>query len=232
MKTISIGDLHGKDTWKSVDVSAFDKVIFVGDYTDSFTIDNITILHNLNEILHLKKDNPDKVVLLLGNHDIQYMFPGRYRCSGYRPELMPDLAILFNENRNMFQIAHQEGSYLWTHAGVSTRWFKKYEDTLKLAEEETLADRLNDISKTHLNDILHEVGVERGGFRYDYGGPTWADINETRSGIPAGYHQIVGHTSIPEIVTYHKILDKTYTDRSITFIDCLDKKEEFYIKEI
>ena len=36
MKIISIGDLHGKDVWKQIDPANYDKIIFVGDYTDDF----------------------------------------------------------------------------------------------------------------------------------------------------------------------------------------------------
>ena len=70
MKTISIGDIHGRDIWKNVNPSKYDKIIFVGDYVDSFTISNTTILNNLLDIIEFKKSFKNKVILLLGNHDI------------------------------------------------------------------------------------------------------------------------------------------------------------------
>ena len=72
MKTLTVGDLHGKDVWKEIDTIRYDKIIFVGDYVDCFTTSNVEIKHNLEQIIRYKKDNMDKVVLLLGNHDVQY----------------------------------------------------------------------------------------------------------------------------------------------------------------
>ncbi len=232
MKTITIGDIHGRDSWKRIDMNSYDKVIFIGDYVDSYDELSYKILYNLIEIIELKKKYPNKVVLLIGNHDSQYMFYPMYACSGFREEDKDDLITIFNENIDLFQVAYQEKNYLWTHAGVSTRWYKKYSEFLQLDDNTTIADKLNLISYSKDRSILHEVGAARGGDRYECGGPLWADINETRAGIIDGYHQIVGHTSVPKIVTYFKILNETYTDKSLTFVDCLDKVEEFYIKDI
>lgn len=38
MKHIVIGDLHGKDIWQTIDFTQYEKVVFLGDYVDSFTI--------------------------------------------------------------------------------------------------------------------------------------------------------------------------------------------------
>jgi len=39
MKTIFIGDIHGQDTWKKIVESENpDRVVFIGDYFDSFDI--------------------------------------------------------------------------------------------------------------------------------------------------------------------------------------------------
>jgi len=54
MKTITIGDLHGKDYWKNIDIEKYDKVIFLGDYVDSFNESNDGIYNNLKEVIELK----------------------------------------------------------------------------------------------------------------------------------------------------------------------------------
>ena len=74
MKTITIGDIHGRSDWQEIDPANYDKIIFVGDYVDSFTVSDIDIITNLLNIIQFKKDNMNKVVLLLGNHDLQYLF--------------------------------------------------------------------------------------------------------------------------------------------------------------
>lgn len=50
--------------------------IFLGDYLDPYTYyDGILpseALEEFNDILHFKKQNSDRVTLLLGNHDVHY----------------------------------------------------------------------------------------------------------------------------------------------------------------
>jgi predicted MPP superfamily phosphohydrolase len=87
MKHIAIGDLHGRDTWQQVNTKLYDKVIFLGDYVDSHTLSDLVILENLKKIIALKKRPPEKVVLLLGNHDAHYLHYPRFECSGFRPTM-------------------------------------------------------------------------------------------------------------------------------------------------
>jgi predicted phosphodiesterase len=50
MKIASIGDIHGRNYWKifkSVK-DQYDKIIFIGDYVDSFNIDDNLIIKNLH----------------------------------------------------------------------------------------------------------------------------------------------------------------------------------------
>ena len=50
-KTIVIGDIHGRDIWKSIVAQENpDRVIFIGDYFDSFNIESVTQQHNFKEI--------------------------------------------------------------------------------------------------------------------------------------------------------------------------------------
>lgn len=79
MRILVIGDIHGHDSWKAiVENEKYDKVVFLGDYVDSFTLQPLTIVKNLREILKFKRENKDKVVLLWGNHDHSYFFGERY----------------------------------------------------------------------------------------------------------------------------------------------------------
>jgi len=74
MKTVFIGDIHGRSIWKQiVEQEKPDRVIFVGDYFDSFDIPGIDQIHNFKEIIHFKKTSGIEVVLLVGNHDYHYM---------------------------------------------------------------------------------------------------------------------------------------------------------------
>lgn len=223
MKIITIGDLHGLDTWKRVNYDNFDLAVFLGDYVDSFTESSATILHNLKEIVELKKRLKSKVVLLWGNHDMQYLFINDQtkRCSGYRSETRFDLHEQFSKNKHLFQLAHQENNYLWTHAGVHKGWFSYRYVTNSL----NLADSLNTSFKNH-DLTLFDVGFLRGG-RFNVGGPLWADArNMYKKPIP-NYHQIVGHTRMKKINT---VLKNETT--SVTFCDVMEDNPDFYILEL
>ena len=161
---LTLGDIHGRSTWKDIvfggetefffwkssiehgylelddnyDFHKFDKIIFVGDYVDSYDIDNVTILENLQDIVLFAKKYPDLVVLLLGNHDVQYIVQNEC-CSGYRGEMRADLNEIFVTNKDLFKIAFldvYEGEKrtiktLWTHAGVTHGWLRQLHATVK-----------------------------------------------------------------------------------------------------
>ena len=224
IKTITFGDIHGTDQWKRfgdvshlLDVSEsrlydFDYYIFVGDYVDSFTKTNVQILDNLKDVIEFKKNHTDRVILLWGNHDIQYLTSfGEHGCSGFRPEAYFDLHELFRNNRHIFQLAFQIDRYIWTHAGIHRGWYE-YEFPY---HSKNIAEDLNRAFLEGVNSVF-DVGMSRGGFKR-VGGPLWADRNETYSKPLRGYHQIVGHSRIDNIKTYHKD-----NNTSITYIDVME----------
>jgi predicted phosphodiesterase len=57
MKTIIIGDVHGRDQWKQIVAQEkdADTVIFLGDYFDSFDISAVEQMHNFKEIVEFKE---------------------------------------------------------------------------------------------------------------------------------------------------------------------------------
>jgi len=108
MKVLCIGDIHGRDDWKDKVNYALthfvNKIIFIADYVDSFDIDPCEILYNLKEIIEYKKKYPEKIILLLGNHDYAYVF-GYSNISGYNYTIQYDYKQLFQENWDLFDIA-------------------------------------------------------------------------------------------------------------------------------
>lgn len=244
MKLLVIPDLHGKTCWKErINQNDWDKVIFLGDYVDAWSCKDDIMLNNLLDIIQFRKDNMNRVVLLLGNHDIQYLYFPNYQCSGFRPGIASSLHYIYKENKDLFQIAYQINDYLFTHAGISSKWYNKYikdiEDiwssfsTDEKGTSGSFADILNCVSHTSNDWILYEVGSMRGGLRGNLGGPLWADKDETMEGIPKGFIQIVGHTPIPTgIKEYNKVMGTTYEDRSITYTDCLDTIQEYLLLNI
>lgn len=200
MKTVSIGDTHGiavADQIRKI-INSHDKFIFLGDYVDSYDVDNSSMLKNLLDIIDLKKCYPDKVVLLWGNHDIHYFLGEKFYCSGYRPEMRIELNGIFSTNECLFQLAFQEKDWIWTHAGISELWFRKRLKTM-LNGEMPLSEILNQ-AFTLRYPPLFDVGYSRGG-TYISGGPLWCDIDELRDGPLNGYNQVAGHNRIKEFET-------------------------------
>ena len=122
MKTITIGDIHGLPDWEKVNPADFDFVIFLGDYVDSYTIEDQAMLDNLEEIVTLKNSFPQKVKLLTGNHENSYLFR-QYRTTGYRYDVAEEIRGILTRNSDLFQVAWQYRNYLWTHAGIHAEYY-------------------------------------------------------------------------------------------------------------
>jgi len=233
MKTVSIGDVHGRLVLPTVqEISGkYDKIIFIGDYVDSFTEADLSISVNLFDIIEFKKANPDKVVLLLGNHDLQYMFGyDRHGCSGYRPQMKETLYSIFKDNKDLFQMSYQIEDTIWTHAGVHEGWYKqRFIKFVKDYPDLTLSQQLNLAFSKFNYESLFDVGHSRGGW-YNVGGPFWCDANELKSSPIRRYNQIVGHTHMKYIQRMN------IHNKEIAFIDVLEdsdfiKEDLFYYKE-
>ncbi len=226
-KILTIPDLHGKPSWKFIFDTIYDHIIFVGDFVDSFDMSDTTIFSNLQSIIDIKKLFPEKIILLWGNHEMQYLFNQEYQCSGYRPTMFTSLHFLLNDNRDLFQYAFQYKNYIWTHGGIHCGWWKY---RFKGKDNENIADQLNNAFEQKQPKIykpniepLFDCGWDRGGSA-KVGGPLWIDRRSLWEKGIHGYHQIVGHNIVPKIMTC-----KSKKDGSVTFCDCLDEVEDFYI---
>lgn len=229
IKTLTIGDLHGKSVWNTINPDNYDKIIFIGDYVDCFTRTNEEIIDNLNNVIQFKKDNFDKVELLVGNHDVMYMLRSvnennPYSCSGYRYSYHHILYDIFQKNKQLFKLAYQYKNYLWTHAGLHIGWWNADYPYSK----KELKDVAIGLNKAFLEEqaSIFQVGYSRGGFK-SVGGPLWEDRRLTMSKPVKGLHQIIGHSKVNDIVTYD--IDE---NTSTTFVDCLDTVTKFYELEI
>jgi predicted MPP superfamily phosphohydrolase len=220
MKIISVGDLHGRDVAEDVRdlINQCDKMVFMGDYVDSFERTDGQIRECLRNVIQLKRDNPEKVVLLWGNHDVQYLLgPKNHGCSGYRPQMHTDLFAEFHCNKELFQLAFQHNDWVWTHAGIHDGWW-----LFRLKEYQgfgSVADELNFAFKEGKESIF-DVGHRRGGYR-DVGGPLWCDRNELINAPLKDYNQVVGHTKRDFVEKFN------YKNHEIVFVDVLHNEDDF-----
>lgn len=125
-KIIALGDTHGVNKWKEIVKQSFDKVIFLGDYFDSFSIKFGEQYENFMAILDFKKANPDKVVLLFGNHDFHYITNERY--SGYQLENADIIGGIIRSTleQGQLELCHQESNFIFSHAGITKTWMNEH----------------------------------------------------------------------------------------------------------
>lgn len=235
MKTLVLGDTHGRSTWKlAIHQEKPDRVIFIGDYFDSFEISGIEQIDNFKQIIKYKEDNPQvEVVLLIGNHDHHY-FPevGYTGTSGYQSGIAPSIIQVVDENRHHLKMAYEFGEYLFTHAGVSPvfmdqvfgkeGWSKDYIET-----------DLNELFK-YKPRAFNFNGLESSGDNTTQT-PIWIRPRSLMSankkhekGLKKDYIQIVGHTQMRRLDLDGS--DK-FTGGRYYFIDTMDTSGQYLIIE-
>jgi hypothetical protein len=158
--------------------------------------DNI-IIKNLEAVIKFKKENPDKVELLLGNHDIQYIYPWN-QCSWFRKTYAIALRHLYIENRELFKIMHREDNYYFSHAWLTTEWIELHNTTL-MQYWNSFDECLNNILGTIDQNILFQCWKSRG-WRDKVSWPLWADKLDTIDYVPRSTMiQVVWHTPVKHI---------------------------------
>lgn len=219
--TIIIPDIHGRDFWRwtVAQRKEEDTLIFLGDYLDPYENEWIywsDAYKGLLDIIALKRENPEKVVLLLGNHDLHYLFPN-LRGSRYNEYQAEKIRKTFEDNMDCFQMAAEckmdERRYLLTHAGVNKAWVQKYADVFGPVDKLT-ADTFNSLMfKDAFVEALGDVSFLRWGSA-PAGSMVWADVEEfewSEARLP-DVIQVFGHTlqdNGPRII-----------DHSIYCLDC------------
>lgn len=209
MKIIIVPDVHGRDFWRQAINSDADKIIFLGDYLDHYP-DESTYYHdiaNFLEILDFKRKFPDKVILLIGNHDFAYYNEEIYRSEEYwcrHDHKNHDIIHrLFEDNKDLFELYYEIPNFckgikqeklLFTHAGFTNHYFNeasKWFDTKDISE---ICNNLFE-PKNH-PALIGYVSYFRGGINAT-GSIIWADVREhgeTKNKYLQPYYQIFGHT--------------------------------------
>lgn len=211
-----IPDVHGRSFWKEAVEQYWEKcskIVFLGDYTDPYPSEDITrrsALEQLLQIIDLKQSDPQRVVLLLGNHDLHYMYREFVRGSRYSASHAHRLKEVFLSHSSLFQLAHEEELYgtrfLFTHAGVLPLWYQAHREDIESLCAESL-NRLN--TPYHRQHMLSEVSYLRGGME-NYGSFLWGDMCEwDDDSCIDGIYQVFGHTQLeePKITVHWACLD-------------------------
>lgn len=220
-----IPDVHGRMFWRTA-IRLYPDLptIFLGDYLDPYTYLDGTLpseaLCEFRDILQYKKENHDRVTLLLGNHDVHYFDP-KYNCSRKDWMSLEVIADLFFKNLSLFKLTEfievNGKKLLYSHAGIIPRWMKLHFPKVRLSDPERLSNLLNEQLhdpnkfKEFVINALMDCSASRGG-KAKYPSILWADVEDHRTlrhRLPNVY-QIFGHTqqeSGPVITDYYANLD-------------------------
>ena len=233
-KTITIGDIHGRQSWKLiVNTNEWDEIVFVGDYFDSFDFTGLEQMFNFQEIINFKRNSEKQVTLLIGNHDLHYLPEIGYNgTAGYQAGIASSISHLINENRDCLQMAYSDGNILFSHAGVGLAWMERINAwgiaDLPPYNAFAISEWVNDIFK-YKPRLFNFTGKEPTGD--DMGQtPVWIrprslmrDSQELKN---QGIIQIVGHTHQNQIDIKGKATGGKYF-----FIDTLGSSGEYLIIE-
>jgi predicted phosphodiesterase len=236
-RTILLGDTHGRDVWKYIvaQETDADRIVFIGDYFDSFDIPGVVQLQNFLDIIEFKKNSDKEVVLLFGNHDYHYM-PGYTGVgySGYQHGLAYQFRDAISQNLEHLQMAYLFDDVLCSHAGVGMEWVERHFKDTKITDLESVSTLVNEI-----NDYFkYKPGIfEFDGFN-PYGDstsqtPIWirpASLMQVNKGttLKETVRQVVGHTHVKSIPDMLKSVAQNAGNRYF-MIDALDKSAGYLI---
>ena len=206
MKIIAVGDIHGRTIWKDIVVkeSDADKIIFVGDYFDSYDYTTDEQIENFTNILNFKKENVDKVILLIGNHDFHYLKGAQEKYSGFQNFKYLDINEVLEPavSTGLLQICHIHDNFVFTHAGLTKTWCG--DNSIDLSDLE------NSVNRRLMSNIES--------FRFNYGDnydssgddvtqpPIWVRIPSLLKDMLEGYRFVVGHSRLKELTIANNLI--------------------------
>ena len=226
-KILINGDVHGRQFWKDACLNhkdEFERIVFLGDYVSPYPSEDISnekAIDVFEEVLKFKKENPDKVVLLIGNHDLSYFKSSICEC---RTDWVnwDKLNGMYFDNIKSFDLAWETEAggrrYFLSHAGVRKEWFDRWiknrllewdGDGIPPAERfnglfHATYDNGRDKNDKTTRDFEQALGVYstyRGWDGWDYGSIVWADIREYGDENGVEYPDmtfICGHTQLED----------------------------------
>lgn len=233
-----VPDVHGRDFWKSVLSYKNTPIIFLGDYLSPYTehepITNEQAIDMFKEILQFKKKNPERVTLLLGNHDCAYAIGMRMCDNRVDTKNYDDIRKLFWDKSIGFKLTDSitiaGKQFIFSHAGYTKQWVLEAKELFMCDDiDKVLADwdYLNRMNKAHsalLYNYLRDRSIFYRGGNTDWGSPIWADFQEhIKEGkeLETDKIQIFGHS-------WCKMAIHDKSEYEWYMLDC---KEVFYIDD-
>lgn len=174
----------------------------MGDYGDPYPHEGYETrtIETAMDIFSFAQDNPDRVILLIGNHDEPY-FKQHKGNSRYNWVLARQLEEIYNEFRDLFKVAYwdEETQTMFTHAGITKPWWDSLELPIDWSPKQ-IQDYLNNLllqDNSNYNP-LNEISRYRGGWNWN-GSCIWADVYEhlkLKEDETMPFKQIFGHSQL------------------------------------
>ena len=225
MKILTLGDIHGRTCWEDIiKIENPDMVVFLGDYVSTHEgISGASQISNLINILNYKKDNPNKVILLRGNHDIQHCGFTWAACSGLYLDVQQWMMDNIDEFLRLTQWVYLYDNIIFSHAGISKTWY-------------------NNSGFTSIESINNYEPDCKFGFTpdsfLDYTGTsetqplTWIRPQSLLYCAIDGFTYVVGHTPVRRICNIAELFKKnanTNPAQNISDIWCCDNLPNEYL---
>jgi len=200
MKTLVIPDIHNKVDAVDpiIDKHNPDRVVLLGDYFDSFeerpeTEEKIAE----HTALWVKEMDHRGYNIFWGNHEMSYIFPYLYRCSGFTVEKYDIInSIITCDIWNRFKLVMEIDGIWLSHAGMHNSIFSHPHKGFTPEDVEAICNAALENARLRVPHPALEAGATRGG-RAPVGGITWLDWQNMmpfwdKEGNPI--RQLVGHT--------------------------------------
>lgn len=219
-KILVLGDIHGRTLWKNiVDLEQPDLTIFLGDYvsTHDHSVTEQMQIENLEDILQYKESNPDKVIMLRGNHDTQHLGYYWAECSGFFPKVKE---YMFSNKERFLkntQWVHVIDNVIFSHAGISSKWMENSHIDNPLDINKLEPSELFGFTPETVLDVYGESKTQP---------PTWIRPTSLARCCIDDYDQVVGHTPVKKL---SNISNAVLYNRNVFLCDCLGTSCEYLI---
>lgn len=254
IQILLIPDVHGRHFWEGPVKETLEntdaKIVFLGDYLDvypqeftetygfklgAYTQDNWDKISKLlddtvamfEEIIELKRQYPDRITLLVGNHDCGYAV-GTKVCEVRRDKRNArKICKLFDDNWELFKLADEARiagkHFIFSHAGINKTYAERCFDNVN---EDNVVSLFNEAwfeNNWGIMDSLRQYSDFRGWGGGDYGSLVWADAREW---FQEQYMSEVKNEAYGYAVVGHTHLSEPYFEKNMAFIDTA---ETYYI---
>lgn len=251
-KYLILGDLHCRSVWKDIvakEGDSSDRIIFLGDYLpprhDVQLEDPTDACGFLYDVLDFKDKNPNKVVLLRGNHDCQVL---GYSWAECYPKAHPKVEAYCRTNdvKNWFLNNTQwvyripNTNIVCSHAGIGNyfldsvcKYFKSKDGwDFNIYDTDQLINHINEIPPC-------ELFAFNGGW-WDTNGDsatqpcTWIRPETLINNAIEDVIQVIGHTPVSHIANLRDAIIKYDSETNCPNLwccDCLENRECLIIED-